>query len=84
MEDDVKCADYSSRPKRASEEIISSHRYVNIRDYAGVFLPLCTLCLYVVDVMWMYRPYSWEGAFVWYPCDMRVIDNMCGIVANGI
>ena len=55
-----------------------------IRDYAGVFPPFCTLCLYVVYVMCMYRPYSWEGAFVLYPCDMRVIDYMCGIVANGI
>ena len=63
---------------------MSKHRCVNIRDYAGCFLPLCTLCLYVVYVMCMHRPYSWEGAFVLYPCDMRVIDYMCGIVANGI
>ena len=46
----------------------------------GFFLPFCTLCLYVVYVMCMYRPYSWEGAFVLYPCDMRVIDYMRGIV----
>ena len=84
MEDDVKCAEYSSRPKLASEGIISQHRYVNIRDYEGVFPPLCTLCLYVVYVMCMCRPYSWEGAFVLFPCDMRVIDYRCGSVANGI
>ena len=34
--------------------------------------------------MCMYRPYSWEGAFVLFPCDMRVIDYRCGIVANSI
>ena len=50
----------------------------------GVFPSFCTLCLYVVYVMCMYRPYSWEGAFVLYPCAMRVIGYMCGIVANGI
>ena len=33
----------------------------------------------------MYRSYNREGAFVLYPCDMRVIDySICGIVANGI
>ena len=67
--------------KRGSSRNTDALIFVTMR---GFFLPLCTLCLYVVYVMCMYRPHSWEGAFILYPCDMRVIDYMCGIVANGI
>ena len=67
--------------KRGSSRNTDTFIFVTI---CGGFPPFCTLCLYVVYVMCMYRPYSWEGAFVLFPCDMRVIDYRCGIVANGI
>ena len=66
--------------KRGSSCNTDTLIFVTMRGFSLRFVRyacmLCTLCVY--------RPYSWEGAFVLYPCDMRVIDYMCGIVANGI
>ena len=64
--------------KRGSSRNTDALIFVTMR-----WFPLCCVryaCMYVVYVMCMYRPYSWEGAFVLYPCDMRVIDYMrnCG------
>ena len=76
----ITVADQNWRQRRSSrntDTLIS----VTMRGFS---LRSVRYALYVVYVMCMYRPYSWEGAFVLYPCDMRVIDYMCGIVANDI
>ena len=76
----ITVADQNWRQMRSSRNT-NTLIFVTMR---GLSLRSVRYALYVVYVMCMYRPYSWEGAFVLNPCDMRVIDYMCGIVANGI
>ena len=72
---------YQNGHKRGSSRNTDTLICVTMRGFSHRFVcyacMLCTLCVCIVH-------YSWEGAFVLFPCDMRVIDYRCGIVANGI
>ena len=72
----ISVADQNWRKRRSSRST-DTLIFVTMRGFSF-------RCVRYACMLCTYRPYSWEGAFVLYPCDMRVIDYMCGIVANGI